>query len=81
MRRVSLLLALFLLLSSAVVFADDEKSAKEGFKEVHKGMKKVTRAVDKNAKKGVKKTAKRIDRDAKRTWKKAGHDIHKATKD
>ena len=43
----------------------------------YKGMKKVTRAVDKNAKKGVKK----IDKGAKKTWKKAGQDINKATKD
>ncbi len=76
MQRTVILLTLFTLLSSAAAFADGEKSAKEGFKEIHQGMKKVTKAVDKNAKKG----AKTIDRNAKKTWKKAGHDVKKATK-
>lgn len=62
----------FALLSPAI--AGDGQSVKEGFKEVHKGMKKVTRTVDKNAKKGVRK----IDKNAKKTWKKAGHDIKQA---
>ena len=76
MRGTSIVLAFFLLLSSATVFASDETSAKEGFKEVHHGMKKVTRAVDKNAKRGARK----IDKNAKKFWKKVGHDIKKATK-
>ncbi len=77
MRSTAILLALFMLLSTAIVFAEDEQSAKEGFKEIHKGMKKLTHAVDKNAKKG----ARTIDKNAKKTWKKAGHDINRATKD
>jgi len=88
MRKVILLLALFMGLSSSGALAEDEQSAKEGFKEVHQGMKKVTKAVDKNAKKGVKavhnkakKDAKAIDKAAKEGWKQAGHDIKKATKD
>ncbi len=73
MKKACLLLALFFLFSSAAVFADEEKeSAKEGFKEVQSGMKKVAKAVDKKAKQGAKK----IDKTAKKTWKQIGHDIH-----
>ena len=88
MRGTLVLTILFLLLSSAAVFAEDEQSAKEGFRQVHQGMKKVTKAVDKNAKKGFKKVhkeakkdVKTVDREAKKGWKQAGHDIKKATAD
>jgi hypothetical protein len=78
MRRASLLMALFLLLSATTIFADEEKSsAKEGFKEVDQGMKKVVKAVDKKGKQGAKK----IDKTAKKTWEKAGQDVKKTTKD
>jgi hypothetical protein len=73
MRKASLLLALLLLFSSVTVFADQAKnSAKEGFKEVGQGMKKVVKSVHKRQK----KDAKKIDKTARKTWKKAGHDIH-----
>ncbi|OGW50119.1 MAG: hypothetical protein A2078_00310 [Nitrospirae bacterium GWC2_57_9] len=78
-----LLAAAFLF--SPAAFAEDEGSAREGFKQVHQGMKKVTKTVDKNAKKGfktvhkkAKKDVHRVDRTAKKGWKKAGHDIKKA---
>ena len=61
------------------MFAEDEQSAKEGFKEIHHGMKKVTKTVDKNAKKGFKKVhkeakkdVKTVDREAKKGWKQGG---------
>ncbi len=88
MRRISIVITLAMLLASAPVFAEDEQTAKEGFKEVHEGMKKVTKTVDKNAKKGFKKVHKQakkdvktIDRDAKQGWKQVGHDIKHATKE
>jgi hypothetical protein len=88
MRRISLILTLFLLLLSASVFADEKQSAKEGFREVHEGMKKVTKSVDRKAKKDfkkidkkVKKDLKTIDREAKQGWREVGHDIKKAAKD
>ncbi len=86
MRFSLMVLTIFMLLSTAVVFADGEGSAKEGFKEVHQGMKKVTKAVDKNAKKGFKKAHKQakkdvktVDREAKKGWKEVGHEVKKAT--
>lgn len=88
MRFFLLFLTIFMLLSTAVVFADDEQSAKEGFKEIHHGMKKVTKAVDKNAKKGFKKVHKQAKKDvktvnkgAKKGWKETGHEVKKATRD
>ncbi len=88
MKNILMLFTLAMLLSSGAAFAEDEKTAKEGFKEVHEGMKKVVKTVDKNAKKGFKKADKEakkdlktIDREAKQGWKKAGNDIKKATKD
>ncbi len=88
MRRICFVLSIAMLLASAPVFAEDEQTAKEGFKEVHEGMKKVTKTVDKNAKKGfkkvdkkVKKDLKTIDREAKKGWKQVGHDIKNAFKD
>ena len=55
MRVLCVLMALFLLVAPSMTLADDEaQSAKEGFKGVHEGMKKITRAVDKKVKKGVK---------------------------
>lgn len=88
MRGRLVLIVLFLFLSSTALFADEEKSAKEGFKEIHHGMKRVTKAVDKNAKKGFKKVhkeakkdVKTVDREAKKGWKQAGHDVKKAGKD
>jgi hypothetical protein len=88
MRGTLALMTLFLLLCSAVVFAGDEQSVKEGFRQAHKGMKKVTRTVDKNAKKGFKKVhkeakkdVKTVDKEAKKGWKQAGQDVRKATRD
>ncbi len=85
MRIKMILLMLFLLPAlSSLVFADE---AKEGFKEIHQGAKKLTRTVDKNAKKGFKKVHKqvrkdtrKIDKTAKQGWKEVGHDLKKATK-
>jgi hypothetical protein len=84
MRRALALLTLSVLLSPTPVFADDEKSAKEGFKQIHQGMKKVTKSVDKNAKKGfkrvhkqAKKDVKTVDKAAKKGWKDVGREIKK----
>jgi hypothetical protein len=84
MLRLTIILALSLFLSPAMAFADD---AKEGFKEVHQGMKKVTKEIDKNAKKAfkpvhkqAKKDVKAIDKAAKHGWKQVGHDMKEATK-
>jgi hypothetical protein len=84
MLRLAIILALSLFLSPAVSFADE---AKEGFKEVHEGMKKVTKQIDKNAKKTfkpvhekAKKDVKAIDKAAKQGWKQAGHDVKEAVK-
>lgn len=86
--KATALITLLLLLSPAVVLAEDEQSAKEGFKQIHQGMKKVTKTVDKNAKKGFKKVhkeakkdVKTVDREAKKGWKKADKDVKKATSD
>lgn len=88
MKRMLALMTLFLLLCPAGLFAGDEQSAKEGLRQVHQGMKKVTKTVDRNAKKGFKKVhkeakkdVKTVDREAKKGWKQAGHDIKKATED
>lgn len=88
LRVLAMFLALFFLLAPAMSFADDENSAKEGINEVHEGMKKVAKTVDKNAKKtwkAVDKKAKQdwktVDKNAKKTWKKAGQDVQKASKD
>jgi ElaB/YqjD/DUF883 family membrane-anchored ribosome-binding protein len=84
MQRLAIIVALFLFLSPALVFADD---AKEGFKEVHEGMKKVVKDVDKNAKKTfkpvhekAKKDVKAVDKAAKKGWKQADHDAKEAIK-
>jgi ABC-type sugar transport system substrate-binding protein len=57
MRRMTALLAIFMLLSSAVVFADDEKPAKEelkeGLKEIGEGVTKAAHAVGKAVQKGA----------------------------
>ena len=84
MLRLAIILALSLVFSPTLVFADE---AKEGFKEVHEGMKKVVKEVDKNAKKvfkpvhqKAKKDVKEIDRSAKKGWKQADQDVKKAIK-
>ena len=84
MLRLAIILALSLFLSPALTFADD---AKEGFKEVHQGMKKVVKEVDKNAKKTfkpvhqkAKKDVKAVDKAAKKGWKQADHDAKEAIK-
>jgi 5-bromo-4-chloroindolyl phosphate hydrolysis protein len=84
MLRFAIILALFLFLSPVMAVAED---AKEGFKEVHQGMKKVVKEVDKNAKKvfkpvhnQAKKDVKTIDKAAKKGWKQADQDMKKATK-
>ena len=88
MRYIYLLLALCLLVMPSLLRADEASSAKEGFKEVHEGMVKVTKSVGRKAKKDfkaidkqAKKDWKAVDKSAKKTWKKAGSDIQKATKD
>jgi len=84
MLRFAILLALTLAFSPVVTSADE---AKEGFKEVHEGMKKVVKEVDKNAKKvfkpvheKAKKDVKEVDKAAKKGWKQADHDAKKAIK-
>ncbi len=84
MRRLAIILALSLFLSPVLTFADE---AKEGFKEVHQGMKKVVKEIDKNAKKvfkpvhqKAKKDVKAIDKAAKKGWKQADHDAKEAIK-
>lgn len=84
MRIGIVFLTIFLLLVSFAAYANE---AADGFKQVHQGMKKVTRQVDKNAKKGFKKVHKQakkdvhtVDKTAKKGWKQAGQDINKATK-
>ncbi len=88
MRLMYVLLTLCLLAAPSVVRADEAQSAKEGFKEAHEGMKKVTKSVGKKAKKDfkaadkqAKKDLKTIDKNAKKTWKKADEDVKKAGKD
>lgn len=84
MLRLAIILAMTLVLSPAMAFADE---AKEGFKEVHEGMKKVVKEVDKNAKKvfkpvheKAKKEVKAVDKAAKKGWKQADHDAKEAIK-
>lgn len=77
MRPTALAAILALLLSPAVYADGAEQSAKEGFREIHKGMKKVTKGVHKQAKKDTRK----IDREAKKGWKQAGKDVKEATRD
>jgi hypothetical protein len=88
MRLIYVLLGLCLLAAPSMVRADEAQDAKEGFKETHEGMKKVTKAVGRKAKKDfkavdakAKKDLKAIDKNAKKTWKKAGEDVKKATHD
>ena len=88
MRVLNIIMALFFILAPAIAIADEEQSVKEGFKEVHDGMKKVVISIDKNAKKACKAVDKKakedwksVDRNAKKNWKKVGQDIKKATKD
>jgi hypothetical protein len=75
----TLRLLVFLLLFSvpAMLLADEAGMVKEGFKEVHEGMKKVTKSVGKKAKKDFKA----VDKAAKKTLKKADEDVKKALKD
>lgn len=80
MRRATILLAISMLLSSAVVFAADEKPAKEGLKEVNQGVMKAAREVGKAAKKGVEE----VNKAASKILKKDGKDKQdnkKAAKD
>ncbi len=53
MRLLYILLTLCLLAAPSMLRADEAESAKEGFKEVHEGMKKVTKSVGKKAKKDL----------------------------
>lgn len=76
--------AIFSLLVSFAAYGNE---AADGLKQIHQGMKKVTRQVDKNAKKGFKKVHKKakkdvhtVDKTAKKGWKQAGQDIDKATR-
>jgi hypothetical protein len=84
-RAAPIYIGLLLLLWSYAALAADEQSAKDGFKQIHQGMKKVTRTVDKNAKKGfktvhkrAKKDVKTIDKSAKKGWNQIGQSIKKA---
>ena len=71
MRAGCSLLVLFLLLSSAAVFADEEKSpAKEGIKDINQAATDVGRAVNKAVNKG----AEEVDKTAKKIFKKGGND-------
>jgi len=71
MQSICSLLALWLLLSSAAVFADEEKStAKEGLKEINRAATEVGHAVDKAVNKG----AEEVDKTAKKIFKKGGKD-------
>lgn len=76
---------MFTLFSSSVIPAGEGKPVRDGIKQIHKGLEKITRAVDKKAKKGfktihkkAKKDVKTIDKNAKQGWKKAGKDIGRA---
>jgi hypothetical protein len=66
-----------------ISFADVEQAAKEGFKGVPEGMKKIARAIEgsEEVDKKAKQHWKAMDKLAKKTWKKAGEDIKKKTKD
>jgi hypothetical protein len=88
MRLFCILLTFWVFVSPSMVCANEAQTAKEGFKEVHSGMKKITKSVDKKAKKDIKaidkkakKDLKAIDKKAKKIWKKADNDIKKATRD
>jgi ElaB/YqjD/DUF883 family membrane-anchored ribosome-binding protein len=88
MRLIYILLTFCLLAAPSMVRADEAaQSAKEGFKEVDAGMKKVTKSVAKKAKKDfkaidakAKKDLKTMDKNAKKAWKKADEDVKKAVK-
>ncbi len=81
MRAVRSLLVLFLLLSSAAVFADEEKSPiEEGRKDINRAATEVGRAVNKAVNKG----ADEVNKAAKKIFKKGGKDKQddkKAAKD
>jgi hypothetical protein len=71
MRAVRLSLVFFLLLSSATVFADDEKSpAKEGIKDINRAASDVGSAVNKAVNKG----AEEVNKASKKIFKKGGKD-------
>ncbi|MBU1056390.1 MAG: hypothetical protein KKC46_21570 [Proteobacteria bacterium] len=70
-----LLTLLWLLVLPSMLCANEAQTAKEGFKDIHRGLKKITNSVDKKATKGVKA----IDKKAKTLWKKAAKDIKKTT--
>lgn len=80
MRRATILLAILMVLSSAVVFADDEKPAKEGLKEISQDVMKAAREVGKVAKKSLEE----VNKAANKILKKDGKDKQdnkKAAKD
>jgi ElaB/YqjD/DUF883 family membrane-anchored ribosome-binding protein len=81
MNLLRLVLAAFLVFAPSLAFSDEAQSAKEGFKEVHEGMKKVFKSIDKKAKKDWKVIHKRqkrdlktVDKAAKKAWKKVEED-------
>jgi len=75
MRIAGMILAFFLVSGQFAAFGDEaDQSAKEGFKQIHKGATGVAKGIHKKAKKG----AKTIDKNAKKTIKKADKDIKKA---
>ncbi len=81
MKSMTILFALYLLLSSATVFAGDDKSANkavnEGLTEVQEGAKKLGRAAEEAVKKGVDN----VDKTAKKMFKKNGQAPKKPEKD
>jgi hypothetical protein len=76
MRSVRLLLAFFLMLSSAV-FADDGKSAKDGIRQINRAATDVGHALDTVVNKG----AEGVNKSAKKIFKKSGKESKKTAKD
>lgn len=83
MRLLCILLASCLLFSPSMVHANEAQTAKEGFKEVHEGMKKVTKSVDKKVKKDTKAIDKKVKKKlkAKKARKKSDKNIKESNRD
>ena len=69
MRRATILLAIVMLLSSTVVFADDGKTLKEEREEINEGVAKAAHAVGGAAKKGADEVNKTADKILKKNGK------------
>lgn len=83
MRFLCILLTLCLLVSPSMVRANEAQTAKEGFKEVHRGMKKVTKSVDNKVKKDTKAIDKKVKKKlkAKKIRKKSDKKIKESNRD